>query len=108
MTEPSKEESYAKVIKVLRGAFGPDTQFELTRESDNVFRVKATSDDDAAITDGLEKMKADRLRAMVDGDLAVKMISSSDADDYRVRAMLTDDPMLRAGYEALARDAQGQ
>ena len=41
------------------------------------------------IADGMEKIKATGC-GMVEGDLAVKMISSDDADDYRVRAMLTD------------------
>jgi hypothetical protein len=53
-------------------------------------------------------MKAARLRSAKDAELAVKMISGDDANGYRSRAAATGDPILRAGYEALARDALGQ
>ena len=98
----------ARIVKVLRDAFGPDVAFEITKESDRVYRVRATSDRDESIADGLEKMRSDRLAGVVDADLAVKMLSEQDADEYRIRAALSDDPVARAGYEALARDARGQ
>jgi hypothetical protein len=105
---PSNDEAFARVVNVLKESFGPGVDFELTRESDNVFKVKASSDRDSAITDGLETMKAARLRSAIDGEPAVKMISGDDAIDYRSRAAATSDPILRAGYEALAQDALGQ
>ncbi len=97
-----------RVIKVLQDSFGPSVKFELTRESDNVFRVKATAADDASIADGMQAMKAARLRSVIDhDDISVKMISEDDANDYSSLAASTNDPILRAGYQVLAEDAQG-
>jgi hypothetical protein len=96
-----------RVIKALREAFGPTVQFELVKESDTLYRVKVTGDDDATIADGLETMKSERLRSVIDGGVAVKMISDHDANEYDRLAASSSDPMLRAGYEVLAREARG-
>ena len=97
-----------RVIAALREAFGPTVQLELTKESDTLYRVKVTGDDDATIADGLETMKAHRLRSAIDGGVAVKMISDVDADAYLKLASSASDPVVREGYESLARDALGR
>ncbi len=52
----SNDKAVTEVVKVLRDAFGPGVDFELCRESDRIYRVKATAKDDASIDGGLEKM----------------------------------------------------
>lgn len=108
MTTLTADQTETRLVKVLKDSFGPDVRFELLKESDTVYRVKATSDDDDAIADGLQTLKAARLRGAVDGGLVVKMISHDDADDYAARGAAASDPMLRVGYDALATDARGQ
>ena len=52
----SNQEACAHVTSFLKNSFAPDVRFELTRESDTVYRVRATSNIDASITEGLENM----------------------------------------------------
>ena len=47
-----------RVIEALKEAFPPGVEFELFKESDTVYRVKATAEGDASLTDGLESLKA--------------------------------------------------
>jgi hypothetical protein len=99
MTEPND----ARVASALRNAFGPDVRFELTKESDEVYMVKASADDDASIADGLATMKLAHLRGS-----AVTVLSTSDADEYAEWSLYTSDPVARAGYAELAREVRGQ
>ena len=102
----SNDEALTHVMRVLRDSFGPDVGFELTRESDSVYRVKASSSVDTSITDGLEKMKAARLRSDFEDGVAVKMISTEDAKEYRTRAASSADPTLRQGYTRVGQEAE--
>ncbi len=104
----SNKDAVARVVSVLKQSFGPNVTFELFKESDTVYRVKATSDDDASIADGVRAMKAARLRSVIDDDVSVKMLSEDDVNDYSSLAASTNDPILRAGYQVLAEDAGGK
>jgi hypothetical protein len=57
------EEAITQVMDVLKEAFGAGVDFELFKESDTAYRLKATAEGDAFITDGLDALKASRLRS---------------------------------------------
>ena len=99
----SDDKEVAKVAAALRDAFPADASFELIKESDKVYRVKVTADTDGVISDGLERMKLAQLRGGV-----VKVLSDEDADEYADQSLFSSDPIIRAGYDALAREARGE
>jgi hypothetical protein len=102
----SKDDALARVIDVLQESFPPDVSLEINPESDTVYTVKASAESDVSIAEGLEKMKAATLRAVLNDGVGVKMISADVADHYTAKSF-TDDPAMRAGYEELARAARG-
>jgi hypothetical protein len=103
MTEPITDKRLAKVVEVLKDSFGPSVEFELRKDSETVYTVKARAADNASLTDGIENIKLAKMRGG-----AVTVLSDDDADDYAQRSLDASDPVVRAGYEQLAREARGQ
>jgi hypothetical protein len=103
MTKLSDEQAVAKVVDALKDAFPAGVTFELAKESERVYRIKATADTDEPIADGLEKMKLAQLRGS-----GLGVISDADADEYADRSLYSSDPIARAGYDELADEARGR
>ncbi len=95
-------DAVAHVVSVLSDAFGPDVQFELTKESDRVYTVKASADDDASIADGLAAMKLAHLRGG-----AVAVISDTDADEYAERSLYASDPVSARRVRRVGAGSEG-